>query len=271
MTGTTGPTRPGNRGPGPAPELDCAAARPLIEAYLLDELGEADGRRLAGHLRDCPACSAELGGATRLVGLLAALPTPAPAPDLDERIILAAIADRRRRHEHRSWLADLRLQVLRGAMRTTGTLVVTVVTVALLGSAFVFAASQFVTQFPAFTSRATMAPEVTPTLAPTPEQTAVPTAPPGTGTSTPAGVVATPTIEPTPVPREPTPAPTEPPAPTPAPTQAATPEPTPEPTASPEPTPAPTPTPTKRPRPTPSPSSSPSDSAAPSATPTPSP
>ncbi len=254
---------------GPEPELDCAAARPLIEAYLLDELGEADGRRLAGHRRDCPACSAELGGATRLVGLLAALPTPAPAPDLDERIILAAIADRRRRHAHRSWLADLRVQVLRGAMRTTGTLVVTVVTVALLGGAFVFAASQFVAQLPAFTSRATIAPEVTPTLAPTPELTAVPTATPRPGTPTPAGVAATPTTEPTPVPTpEPTPAPT--PAATPAPTQVATPEPTPEPTASPAPTPSPTPSPTEKLRRTPPPSASPapSESAAPSATPT---
>ena len=263
---------------GPGPDLDCAAARPLIEAYLLDELGEADGRHLAAHLRDCPACSAELGGATRLIGLLATLPTPAPTPDLDERLILAAIADRRRRHAHRSWLADLRLQVLRGAMRTTGTLVVTIVTVALLGGAFVFAASQFVAQFPAFTSRATVSPEVTPTLAPTPEQTAVPTAAPETGTPTPAGVVATPTIEPTPVPtQEPTPASTGTPAPTPAPTptptQAATPEPTPEPTASPEPTPSPTPAPTEKPRRTPPPSASPSpsDSAAPTAEPTTSP
>lgn len=257
---------------GPEPELDCVAARRLIDAYLLDELAEADGRRLAGHLRDCPACSAELGGSTRLIGLLAALPTPAPAPDLDERVILAAIADRRRRHAHRSWLADLRVQVLRGAMRTTGTLVVTVVTVALLGGAFVFAASQFVAQLPAFTSRATIAPEVTPTLAPTPEQTAVPTATPRPGTPTPAGVVATPRTEPTPAPTpEPTPAPSPTPAPTPAPTQAATPEPTPEPTASPEPT--PTPVPTEKPRRTPPPSASPSpsDSAAPSATPTPSP
>ncbi len=244
--------------------IDCAAARPLLDAYLLDGLGEADGRRLAGHLRTCAACAAELGGATRVIGLLAALPAPDPTPDLDERIILAAIADRRRRHEHRSWLADLPVLIFRGAARTTGTLVVTIVTIALLGGAFVFAAANFFSYTALdFTPRATVTPEVTPTLAPTPEQTAVPTAPPTPGTPTPVVIVVTPA--PTP---EPTVEPT--PQPTPSPTQVATPEPTPEPTASPEPTPSPTPIPTEKPRRTPPPSvsPSPSSSAAPTAEPT---
>ena len=54
--------------------LDCAAARSLIDAYQLDELAAGGRRLLAGHLRDCPTCSAELGSVTRLMGLLAALP-----------------------------------------------------------------------------------------------------------------------------------------------------------------------------------------------------
>ncbi len=249
--------------------LDCAAARPLLDAHLLGELGEADDRRLAGHLHTCLACSAELGGAIRVIGLLAAMPTPAPTPDLDERMILAAIAERRRRHEHRWWRSELPVLIFRGAARTTATLAVTVVTVALLGGAFVFAAAGFITQTAqSLPPSGTVAPEVTPRLAPTPEQTAVPTAPPTPGTPAPVVIVATPapTLEPTPEPTtvEPTLLPT------PSPTQVATLEPTAEPTASPEPTPSPTPSPTEKPRRTPPPSASPSPSpsAAPTAEPT---
>ncbi len=247
--------------------LDCPHARELIDAFLLDELGSADAARLAAHVKGCAACTAEIGSSTRVLGLLGSLPVPRPTADLDERILLAALDDRARRGANRSWLSDLRTQVIRGAMRTTGTLMVTILSVALLGGAFVFAASQVVAQFPAFTSGATMPAEVTPTPETTPEQTAVPTATP-TGSPTPAVVAVTPTIEPTPVPTaEPTLASTE----TPTPTQAATPEPTPEPAASSEPTPTPTPVPAEKPRRTPPPSASPSpsDSAAPSATPTP--
>lgn len=248
---------------------ECLAARPLIDAYLVDELSDADGARLAAHLRTCAACSAELGGATRVIGLLAALPEPEPSPDLDERIILSAIADRRRRHDHRSWLADLPVLIVRGAARTTGTLVVTVVAVALLGGAFVFAAAGFIAQTAQnLPPDGTVAPEVTSTPAATRAGTTAPTASPITGTPTPVVIFVTPppteppavaTAAPTPTPTvEPTPEPT------PAPTQVATPEPTAEPTASPEPTPSPTPSPTDKRR-TPPPSASPSpDSSAPS-------
>ncbi len=243
--------------------LDCAIAHPLINAYLLGDLGDADGRRLADHLRTCPACSAELGGATRIIGLLAALPTPEPTRDLDERIILAAIADRRRRHERLSWLSDLPILIFRGAARTTATLVVTIVTVALLGGAFVFAAAGFIAQTAQnLPPSGTVSPEVTPTVAPTPDQTAVPTAPPTPGTPTPVVIVVTPapTAEPS---VEPSPSPSPPP------THVATPEPAAEPTASPEPTPSPTPIPTEKPRRTPPPSASPPPSpSAPTAGPT---
>jgi hypothetical protein len=248
--------------------IDCATARRFIDAYLVDDLGADDGKALAEHVRFCAACSAELGGTTRLIELLGSLPVQAPSPDIDERIILAAIADRRRRHEHRTWLGDLPILIFRGAARTTGTLVVTIVTVALLGGAFVFAAAGFIAQTAQnLPPSGTVGPEMTPTLAPTPTKTAVPTAPPASGTPPPVVILVTPAPSPEPT-IEPTLEPT--PQPTPEPTQVATPEPTAEPTASPEPTPEPTPTPTEKPRRTPPPtaSPSPSDSAAPSAAPT---
>jgi len=249
----------------PGQPLDCASARRLIDAFLLDELPAGSGATLRRHLVGCAACTTELGGVTRLIALLGSLPAPAPAPDLDQRVILAALADHRRRHEHRSWLADLRTQVLRGAMRTTGTLVLTIVTVALLGAAFVFAASQLVAQLPVFTGGATIAPEVTPT----PAQTVAPTTSPRPASPTPGIVVVTPgpTQAPPPEPTQvatPTPSPTEVATPTPSPTEVATPEPTPEPSASPAPTPQHTPTPTEKPRRTPPPQASPSPSPTPS-------
>ncbi len=254
--------------PEAARPLDCAAALKLIDAFLLDELHEGDGRALREHLRGCAACTAELGVTSRLMELLASLPAPASSPDLDERIIVAAIADRQRRHEHRSGLADLRVQVLRGAMRTTGTFVVTVVTIALLGGAFVFAASGFIAQTVLNTSRGgTVPPEGTPTLAPTPEQTAAPTAIPTSGNPTPVVIVVTP--EPTVEPATPTPEPT--PELTPEPTVSVEPtlEPTPEPT--PEPTATATPAPTESPAPTPEPTEKPKRTPPPTPTPTPSP
>ena len=123
--------------------LDHAAARRLIDAFLVDDLPETEAARLAAHVNGCPVCAAEIGGTTRLLALLGSLPTPLPAPDLDERIYAAVIGDRARRHDHRSWLANLRTQVLRGAVRTTGTLMVAIVTVAFLGGAFVLAAAYF--------------------------------------------------------------------------------------------------------------------------------
>ncbi len=120
--------------------LEHAHARRLIDAYLADELAPLDAEQLAAHVETCPACQAELGGATRLLALLGSLPVPPATPDVDERILLAALRDRDRRHENRSWLATLPVVIFRGAVRTTGTLVVAIVTVAFLGAAFVFAA-----------------------------------------------------------------------------------------------------------------------------------
>ena len=240
-----------------AAPLDCASAQRLIDAFLLDEADATSGAALRAHLTGCAACAADLGGITHLMRLLAVLPEPIAAPDLDERLILAAIADRQRRHEHRSWLQDLRTRVFRGAIRTTGTLAATVITVALLGATFVFAASFFLGGTALIpTQGATVAPEVTPTLTPQPE-TDAPTNPP-TGTPRPVVVSATPA---------PTPVPTVDITSTPEPTATAEPVITPAPTA--QPTPEPTPTPTEKPRRTPPPS--PTDTPAPTADVTPSP
>ena len=246
--------------------LEHAHARRLIDAFLVDDLLASDVARLAAHVKGCPACAAELGGMTRLLALLVSRPTPPPAPDLDERILSAALRDRERRHDNRSWLTDLRTQVFRGAVRTTGTLVVTIMTVAALGSAFVLAAG-FITQAAWAPPRVTLAPEMTPTPAPTLIQAAAPQ------TQRPV-VTAQPTDAPTPEPtRAPIVAPTDTPEPTPAVTATPelTPAPSPSATAEPTPAPSPTPVPTEKPRRTPPPLASPSPTPTPAPTEAPSP
>ena len=253
--------------PADRAEFDCAACKPLLDAFLLDELDPASAEDLRAHVARCPACSAELGGLTRLMEALALLPVPAPGTDLDERIILAAIADRQRRHEHRSWLRDLRTQVFRGAVRTTSTLAVTVVTVALVGASLVFAASNLLSRDSILGGRgATVAPEVTPTLtAPTsaPSSAAQKGTPkPASWGTTPTPVAAAATPRPTP---KPSPRATPKPTASPAPAVAATP------TAAPTATPAPTvtPSPTDKPRRTPPPAASPTPAPSAGATPLP--
>ena len=237
--------------------LDCTGACQLIDAFLLDELPEGSAQTLREHLAGCAACTTELGSATRLIQLLGALPTPAPAPDFDERVLLAALTDRQRRREQRSWLSDLWVQVFRGAMRTTGTLIATIVVVTMLGGAFVFAASRFVSNVWTPSARVAVVQATA-----TPAATAAPVATPSARNPTPAPVVSapTPTAGST---QAPTAASAVSPTPTPAPTPTATVTPTPEPTASPTPTPTPTPSPTEKPRRTPPPSASPSPSPSP--------
>jgi hypothetical protein len=246
--------------------LDCAHAHELIDLFLLDDLLAADAARLATHVKGCAACAAEIGSSTRVLGLLGSLPVPRATPDLDERILLASLDDRARRRDRYSWLSDLRSQVIRGAMRTTGTLVVTILSVALLGGAFVFAASQFVV--PVFNGnggRATLQPVATPTTSVPAAQTAEPST---ISTPRPSSVVSTtpepvitpvPTAEPT-ASAEPSASPTPTPTPEPSATPTPTPEPTPSATAEPTPTPTPEPTasPTDKPRRTPPPSAGPS-------------
>jgi len=251
---------PSVRGP-----LDHAAARHLIDAFLVDDLLAQDAARLAAHVKGCPACASEIGGTTRLLALLGSLPMPPPTPDLDERIYAAAIADRAKRHDHRSWLANLRTQVFWGAGRTTGTLMVAIVTIAFLGGAFVLASAYFTQPNNTPPPHGTVAPDMTPTPAPTKVESTAPAA-------TPPAVVATPvpTAKPVVTP-EPTPVPSA--SPSPSPEPSVTPAPSPSATAvpSPTPTPSPTPSPTEKPRRTPPPSASPSPTPTPAPSEAPSP
>jgi predicted anti-sigma-YlaC factor YlaD len=81
-----------------------AALLPLSAAGLLDAAGE---RTVREHVRDCASCRARLESFGDLASALAALPAPAPPPDLDLRTQsllaaeLAVAADRRRG----GWLA----------------------------------------------------------------------------------------------------------------------------------------------------------------------
>ncbi|MBI2763887.1 MAG: zf-HC2 domain-containing protein [Chloroflexi bacterium] len=243
--------------PPAGPPLDCAHARALIDAFLVDELDPVDAARLSAHVKGCAACTVEIGGSTLVMTLLGSLPTPSSTPRLDERILLAALDDRTRRHAHRSWLSDLRTQVIRGTMRTTATLMATIVSVALLGAVIVLAASQIVPQLGVFTGqRATIAPVATPT----PSVPAVQSAEP----STTAKPRPSPVISATPVPVI-VPAPTDSAAPT------MSPEPSPLPTPSIEPSPSPTAEPTATPTPTPQPTEKPRRTQPPPVEPTPSP
>jgi len=257
---------PSARGP-----LDHAAARGLIDAFLVDDLLEADASRLAAHVKGCPACAAEIGGTTRLLALLGSLPTPPPAPDLDERIYAAAIADRARRHDHRNWLQDLQTQVFRGAVRTTGTLMVAIVTVGLLGGAAVLAAALLTQPAPAPSSRATVGTDMTPTPAPTMVQPTVSAAPSVRGTSPAVVVTPAPTAKPSvgkPV-VTPKPSPGESASPAASSQPSASPSPSATTEPSPTPTPSPSPSPTGKPRRTPPPSASPSPTPAPTVAPSP--
>lgn len=244
--------------------MTCDQARRLIDRFELDELTARESRLLSEHVRGCAACSAEIGGVTRLVALIQGLGEPEPAVDLDARILSAALADRQHRHEQRTWLRDLPRQIVRGALRTTGTVMLTVVAVSLVGGTFVYAAASFFAGKPLFVGAGdpTPTPSQTTTvlvIEPTPRViivTPVPTEAPTTSPATPA-----------PTPAPPTPGQTASPTPTPAPTP--TPEPTPEPTV--EPTPAPTASPTVKPTTEPTPTAEPTDSPEPSISPTPKP
>jgi cytoskeletal protein RodZ len=271
--------------------ITCQRARDLLDGYLLDELDPADARLLADHVRGCPGCAAEMAGATRLLGILGSLPEVVPTADLDERIFVAAIADRDRRHEHRGWLSDLRLYVLRGTLRTTGVLAATVAVVLALGAALVFATGSLFRPGPQVVTPASIEPSAPATVQPVtaapsdgstvvtmpPAVTDPPASPEPTQYVTPAPQITeapSPQITPAPTP-EPTPAPTPEPSPqiTPAPSPEPSVAPTPEPSVSaePSPSPEPTPSPTEKPRRTPAPSPTPLSSTAPTVAPSPSP
>lgn len=88
--------------------------REQLGAYALGALEPRERGEVEAHLRECPACSAELARLAALPGLLARLsadeaapPEPAPA-DLGERALTALAARRRaRRRRRQRWGAGL--------------------------------------------------------------------------------------------------------------------------------------------------------------------
>jgi hypothetical protein len=253
--------------------MTCERARALIDGFVQDELSADDARALADHLRGCAACTAEMASASRLIELLTSLPNVPPTPDFDERVLLASLEDRRRRHEHRNWLADLWTQILRGTVRTTGTFMATVLVVAIIAVGGVWAASNLV---PGFAQQVGLVPQPTPRHVAITLATSSPTATPAAKVSTAPHVVmitpkaaATPTPHPT---QRPTPAPTPTLTPAPSPTPTATPAPTgivAGPTSTPKPSPSASPTPTPAPSLTPMPRRCPPGAACSSPSPTP--
>ena len=226
----------------------CTSAHALIDAFVAEGLSRTDAIALSDHVRECTTCAARLGSVTRLADLLSSLPQVEPAPGFEARQLAAVLADRARRGEHRSWLSDLRIQIVRGAVRTTGTLAATVAAVALLGAAFVFAASNLFSGIaqvvlpaphtPHATAPLVAAAPGTPSPAPTSPVVTITQTPTPTPVPTPAPTpIPTPLVTPSPVPATPTPQPTQQPTPTsalptPAPTTGPTPTPTPEPSSS---------------------------------------
>jgi anti-sigma factor RsiW len=82
--------------------MTCREGATDLGAYVLGALDPADRRRVDEHVRDCPACAAELAELRNLPGLLAEVRLDdlqsapvAPSPELFERVSAAVAADRR--------------------------------------------------------------------------------------------------------------------------------------------------------------------------------
>ena len=89
--------------------MSCREVSTDLGAYALGALEPAERQRVEEHVRDCPACAAELAGFSSLPALLDRVrpedlqPVPvAPSPDLFRRMSAAAARARRRRRS-RTW------------------------------------------------------------------------------------------------------------------------------------------------------------------------
>lgn len=76
--------------------MTCDAIRPLLAVDAAGLLDAGESRRVAEHVRECAACSAELEGLGALTGALSRQPAPQPPDDLvyRTRLRMAAEADR---------------------------------------------------------------------------------------------------------------------------------------------------------------------------------
>ena len=91
--------------PPPGPPVDCDRARAALQAQLDGEV-PPDAPAIEQHRAACPACRAWFEAARRMQEALRSRPLSLPPPGLTDRILQAALADRRSRQRLR-----LRLRV----------------------------------------------------------------------------------------------------------------------------------------------------------------
>jgi Putative zinc-finger len=96
----------------------CADARISLGAYVLGALDPADRGRVDAHLAGCPECRDELAAFAALPGLLGRVSraeveteATAPGPQLLDRLLTAAVGERRRDRRTR-WLSSVAAAVI---------------------------------------------------------------------------------------------------------------------------------------------------------------
>jgi hypothetical protein len=79
-----------------------------LQAHLQGEPGADEAQALAAHVRDCADCRQRLAALESVWGQLGTWTTPAPAPDLEARI-LAGLPARTAEPKGRGWVRSMRV------------------------------------------------------------------------------------------------------------------------------------------------------------------
>src|SRR5919202_2584021 len=77
--------------------VDCRDVRPLVSAYMDNELTPQELRAMQGHVADCAECAALLASYRGLRTAIRALPQPVPPPALRQAVFARATPAYRRR------------------------------------------------------------------------------------------------------------------------------------------------------------------------------